>query len=372
MMADMSGGALAGRKDLVGQDLDGRYRVVAPLGAGAMGQVYRGLALADSAPVAIKVLRHDLGDDADVRERFQREGQALFGLSHPHLLHVIDFGLVDGMPYLVMELLEGCSLDRLTEQGPLAPDRALRLAEQMLEGLAFAHRHGVVHRDLKSENIFIANTPEGTDQVKLLDFGLVKFTDAARWGHGRQLTVMGQVFGSPAYMAPEQCTGEPTDARSDVYSAGVILFEMLTGQWPFMVEEDYQMMQAHMTAPVPALAATRGGLVVRPELDALIARAMAKRREDRFGDGAETLAALRAIGEPRAYMEGAVPAQPAPTAGGKAAPSPAVLPPTGRYPAQADAGRAPSNGQLWVIAGAVFALGVLVLAGAVALVLFGG
>lgn len=288
---------------LIGRELEGRYRLLALLGEGAMGRVYRAERLDGSGLVAVKVLNEDCSEDSDLRERFEREARALFGLAHPHILDVQDYGVLDGrQPFLVMELLTGRTLEAVAEEGTLAPDVALELARQLLSGLAFAHSQGVLHRDLKTENVFVVTLPDGGLHAKLLDFGLVKFVDDDRWGEGRKLTMAGSVMGSPAYMSPEQGTGGPMDARSDVYSAGVVLYELLTGTWPFMGESRMDMLKAHLLEPVPALSAGRPELVARRELDALIARAMAKEADGRFADAREMLAALEAIPRPAAWI----------------------------------------------------------------------
>lgn len=308
-----------------------------------MGRVYRADRMDGTGQVAIKVLNEDCTGNADLRERFEREARALFGLGHPNILDVQDYGVLDGVqPFLVMELLTGRTLESLVEDAPLDPALALELAGQLLSGLAFAHAQGVLHRDLKTENIFVLTQPDGSLRAKLLDFGLVKFVDDDRWGEGRKLTVAGSVMGSPAYMSPEQGTGAPMDARSDVYSAGVVLYELLTGSWPFVAESRVEMLKAHLLYPVPSLAAGREGLGVRPELDALIAKAMAKESTDRFADASAMLGALEAIPRPAAWLGASAPASPpqhwAPAphsapAPQRHAPAPAgALPPVGTLP----------------------------------------
>lgn len=283
--------------NLIGATLDDRYEIVSLLGEGGMGAVYR--ARQPGGPdVAVKVLHEELGDNAALRERFEREARALFGLEHPNILHVLDFGIHDGRPYLAMELLDGRPLDALVEDGPLPPERAYELARQILRGLAFAHANGVLHRDLKAENVFVATDSAGQPVAKLLDFGLVKFTDDERWGSSSNLTTQGAIFGTPAYMAPEQCAGAPVDARGDVYSAGVILFELFTGVWPFMEETRVKMFQAHLGKPPPRLSDAAEGPVFREELEAVVAKALAKRPDDRFQDAQAMLAALEAVPRP--------------------------------------------------------------------------
>ena len=293
----------------IGRIIDDRYRLTELLGEGEMGAVYRA-ERPDGPPVAVKILHEDLGTDPAQRERFEREARALFALAHPNILEVHDFGVTEGSPYLAMELLEGMSLDRYLEEREPPPSEALELVAQVLEGLAFAHGLGVLHRDLKSENVFVTRGPDGRPMAKLLDFGLVKFVDDERWGAGNKLTVMGSVFGTPAYMAPEQCAGAPVTAAADVYAAGVILFEALTGEWPFMEESRLTMFKAHLASPVPALRATREGLWTCDELEALTQRALAKLSADRFPDAGAMLAALRALPAPAARLGEATPSAP--------------------------------------------------------------
>lgn len=281
----------------------GRYRIVSLLGEGGMGSVFRAQRIDGGEDVAIKVVLEGLEDAEAIRERFGREAKALFGMEHPNVLRVFDAGdfQVDGKegrPYLVMELLDGVPLDTMVEEGPLPPDQAFELSRQVLTGLAFAHEAGVLHRDLKTENVFVGYDAQGNPVAKILDFGLVKFVDDDRWGQSSKLTVTGAVFGTPAYMSPEQCAGAPVDARGDVYSAGVIVYELFTGAWPFMEETRLEMFKAHMTQPVPPIATHVEGAQVQPALDALIVKAMAKLPKQRFQDAREMLAALQAVPQP--------------------------------------------------------------------------
>lgn len=297
--------------------LGGRYRLLDLLDEGGMSVIWRAETADRSEHVAIKMLHEALlGDDPSLRQRFQREVRALFALRHPHLLRVFDSGVQDGKPYLVMELLQGHPLDRMMESGPPDPALALALFRQIASGLAFAHAQGVLHRDLKSENVFVTRRVDGAYHAKLLDFGLAKFTDGERWGQDAPLTVAGTVFGTPAYMSPEQATGAPMDTRSDVYSLGAILYELLTGEWPFMEEDRVEMLRAHLTRPPAPLGETRSDLAVRPELEALVAACLAKRPDDRPRDAGVVLSMLDALPPDAATARGGGPATPGARGGG--------------------------------------------------------
>jgi serine/threonine-protein kinase len=288
---DMTGGA-----SLVGRILDGRYRIVAPLGEGGMGVVFRAEDLRLDRPVALKVLQQEYVDNDQLKERFNREYRALASLSHPNIVSITDHGIFDQTPYLVMALLEGETLHQRLRRGALPPGRAVAIARQMLRALAHAHRQGMVHRDLKPGNIFVRPMPDDSDHVTILDFGLVRFVAGEQdpHGHQQQLTRAGSMLGTPAYMAPEQAAGETTDPRTDVYAAGVVLFEMLAGQKPFAGDPS-EVLRHHMLSPVPRLAERAPELLETEAMDALLARALSKSRQLRFADAGELLEALEGV-----------------------------------------------------------------------------
>ena len=286
----------------IGRLLDGRYRILALIGAGGIGAVYRAEHAALGRFVAVKVLLEEFGQIPELKRRFVREAKALSALSHPHVVPVTDFGL-DPEPYLVMELLEGRTLEDLINSGPLAPARALDIARQILRGLAFAHGRGVAHRDLKPANVFLQALPDAQDHVRLLDFGLAKFLDDDRGEADATLTKAGMVFGTPAYMAPEQATGERADARADVYSAGILLYELLTGKRPFNDATRADLMRAHLLTRPPPASETRPGLTLSTGLKVLLDRALAKEPPQRFTDATAMLAALDALPSPAAMID---------------------------------------------------------------------
>ncbi|MCA9581019.1 MAG: serine/threonine protein kinase [Myxococcales bacterium] len=277
---------------LIGETLDDRFRITDIIGGGGMSTVYRGEPVDGRPPVAIKVLRSHLLTQGDQRERFEREAEALFGLHHPHIVSVLDFGVRDKTPFLVMELLEGASLDIHADGHALPMDEALTIGRQVLEGLALAHSKGVVHRDVKAENVFLVD-----GNAKLLDFGLVKFVNDTEWTNHTELTATGDVFGTPAYMSPEQAMGKGIDARADVYSMGVLLFELVTGRWPFVYESQAEMMHAHVAEPAPTIESILPDAKFPAGLSPLIARALAKKPDERFRDATEMLKALLTVME---------------------------------------------------------------------------
>ena len=256
---------------LVGLVLDGKYRLDARLGEGGMGAVYRGVHLAMSKPVAVKVLRPQLARDPKAARRFQREARSASLLDDVRCLRVTDFGEADGRSYLVMELLEGRPLSHeLGGRRVVAPARAARITREIALALAHAHAQGLVHRDLKPDNVFLVRN----EAIKVLDFGLAKlFEDEDKPG---SLTEAGMVFGTPEFMSPEQAQGAPLGPRSDLYALGVVLFQMLCGELPFSGATHMDTLLAHLTKPVPSPAERRPDLALPPALVALCVRLLAK------------------------------------------------------------------------------------------------
>ena len=214
----------------------GPYEIVAPIGAGGMGEVFRAKDTRLGRDVAIKVLPETFAKDADRLRRFEQEARAVAALNHPNILAIHDIGEYNGAPYLVSELLEGHSLRVEMNNGALPTRRAVEYAAQIAQGLAAAHDKGIVHRDLKPENVFV--THDG--RLKILDFGLAKLAklqaaadENATLDHAQQDTSPGVVLGTVGYMSPEQVRGEPADSRSDIFALGTIFYEMLSGQRAF-------------------------------------------------------------------------------------------------------------------------------------------
>ncbi len=292
----------------VGEVLDGRYRLDAVLGMGGLGVVDRALHLGLERAVALKVLHADFAQHEEVLRRFAREARVLSTLDHPHVVRVLDFGAGAGGAYLAMELLAGRTLADLLDEGPLPIDLTFDVARQILEALTASHARGVLHRDLKPANVFLVDREGGGFAVKILDFGLAKMTDAESDGpRDATITRMGSILGTPAYMSPEQVTSQPADARADVYSMGILLYEMLTGLCPFDAETPAELMRAHLVEPVPEPASLRPGLEVTDELAALLDRALAKKRAERFADARAMLDALVALPNPPARVTGSAP-----------------------------------------------------------------
>ena len=281
-------------ESLVGRCIDERYQLEAEIGVGGLGSVYRALHTKLQRPVAVKLLHESCGSDVLQRRRFEREAKALAALEHPNIVAILDYGVSENRPYLVMELLEGETLAQRVKRGPIPIKPALSIAQQLLEALSFMHNAGLVHRDVKPSNVFLQRLPNGRERVKVLDFGLAKFTAPSVAGSDPTLTRDGTIVGTPAYMSPEQATGDMVDARGDVYAAGVIIFQMLSGHLPFEGDA-IQLIRSHLVATVPTLDRLRPDSEIDAALDALIQRSMAKRREERFVDAAEMLGALLAI-----------------------------------------------------------------------------
>jgi serine/threonine protein kinase len=277
--------------ELLGRTFEGRYKIDRQIGQGGIGVVYRAIdTKLGQRSVAVKVLSELMGLRRSQRKRFEREAKALAGLSHPNIVSVIDYGVADDTPYIVMELLEGQPLSQLiAKDAPLEPERALRLMQQMLAGLAFVHDRNIVHRDLKPGNLFVQTLSAKDERVKLLDFGLAKFMDPGP--DASTVTASGEVFGTPGYTPPEQLLARGVDARTDVYCATVVLYEMLAGRKPF-VGELSDVVQRQLSGKVPRLAEAGTGRGASPGLDTLLARGMALEVETRFRDARALAQAL--------------------------------------------------------------------------------
>ena len=272
----------------------GRYRLIEPLGRGGMGGVW---AVEDEAghSFALKSPATGASPDAELGRRFAREANALRVLDHPNLVAAVDVFVSSGSLYLVMERVHGTTLTRAVSAGPLAPRRALVIARQILDGIGHAHRHGLVHRDLKSDNVMLVDMG-GWDRAKIVDFGLVKLLGEAEAAlGGTKLTRTGIVSGTPAYMAPEQALGRAVDARADLYAAGILLFELLTGRLPFSHPDPISVMRMQVKAPPPPLDTLTGPQPWHtPALTSLLATALAKDPDHRFPDATAMISALDA------------------------------------------------------------------------------
>ncbi|MDA0184235.1 PASTA domain-containing protein [Solirubrobacter phytolaccae] len=260
--------------------IDGRYRAMKRLGAGGMAEVWCAEDEVLGRRVALKLLGGRYASDPEFRERFRREAQAAAGLTHPNIVGVFDRSEWEGTPYIAMELVDGQTLKELvTERGPLPPHIAVGLVEQILRALAYAHRRGIVHRDIKPQNVIL--DPEG--EAKVADFGI------ARAGHS-EMTQTGSIVGTVQYLSPEQANGHPVDRRSDLYSAGIVLYELLTGQVPFDGEAPVSIALKHVNErPVPPGQLRPG---IPPALEAVVLRALEKDPNLRFQSAEEFIAAL--------------------------------------------------------------------------------
>lgn len=274
--------------DLVGHTLSDRYEVIEVLGKGGMGVVYKGRRTQINKFVAIKVLKTALIEDEVSLKRFEQEAIASANLDDPHLISVYDFGYgPSGEPYLVMDFLEGKSLEDVIErQGPISLDRFLHIFNQACQALSYIHTRNIIHRDLKPSNIMLVKTQSSDEFVKLVDFGIAKVIgDDQRLM--QKLTATGQSFGSPLYMSPEQCMGREVDVRSDIYSLGCVMFEALTGRTPIAGENALQTVFMHINAPPLMLNQAGPGLTHPPRVQELIMRCLEKDPDKRFQSASE-------------------------------------------------------------------------------------
>ena len=294
-----------------GAVIGGRYRLIGPIGAGAMGEVWRAEHATLGTPLAVKLVdtanRRDAGE---LLARFQQEARAAAQLRSPHVVQILDHGADQRVAFIAMELLEGESLEqRLERRGHLAPSEAAHVLREMARGIDRAHAAGIVHRDLKPPNVFIARV-DGVEVVKVLDFGIAKFLGVPR--EAQLQTQAGFVVGTPAYMSPEQVLAQTIDRRSDLWQLAIITFECVTGRRPFDGESLGQLFMAICSAPMPipsaVLLASRAPVPpMLASFDAWFARAAHRDPAQRFGSASEMAEALGAIFAPGAAGESAIP-----------------------------------------------------------------
>jgi serine/threonine-protein kinase len=316
--------AIAGGDDRVGSTIDGRYRLIALLGAGGMGRVYRGEHVHIRREVAVKLLHARLSENSVISERFEREAIAIGRLDHSNCVYVQDFGRTDdGLLYLVMELASGTPLDHvISRTNPVPWPRALHIGRHVLAGLGHAHAAGIVHRDIKPENIVLVERNGDDAFAKILDFGIAKLVGSTeRDTGGRELTEAGMAFGTPTYMSPEQAYGQAVDGRADLYALSVLLVELITGRAPFKADDKLAVLAMHTSRPVPPLRELNPDVEVPAPVEELLRRGLAKDPALRYPDADAFAAAIDAVlGARPGEVAVAVPA-----AGAAAAPAPSTV-----------------------------------------------
>jgi serine/threonine protein kinase len=291
--------------DLIGQRL-GKFEILAVLGKGGMATVYRAHQTDLKREVAIKVMKASLAESEDFLARFRREAHLVAQLDHPNIITIYEYGQEGETVYIAMRLLPGGSLsDRLRKHGALSPQETLRITKQIASALSLAHARGIIHRDLKPQNVLF----DSADNAVLTDFGIAKVDSSSTL-----VTGTGIAIGTPSYMSPEQWRGEPVDLRIDIYALGLMIFEMLSGQLPFIGDTPASLMFKHLTEPPPRLTRLRKELPV--QIEAVIFRALAKNREERYGSAQELAEDLEAAlsGKPLSLHTPAAPAEDSRTA----------------------------------------------------------
>lgn len=275
----------------IGRQIAGRYRILSALGEGGMGRIFLAEHLTLGRKVALKVLVAEMAGNAAIEKRFDREAKTLSALHHPNIVAVNDYGVDGDTPFIVMELAPGQDLAQGLEANQPTPQQAYEVFRQLLRGVAHAHASGLVHRDLKPSNVMVRFLDDGSIHVQVLDFGLARFEEDDTRA-GAQLTRAGTVLGTPGYMAPEQASGEGATPASDTYAAALILYEMLAGRRPFLERDPTALLRAHLIQTPPLLSEVAPTLAVPAELDAFLARGLAKSQRERFGTAGEMLAAF--------------------------------------------------------------------------------
>ncbi|MEM9192776.1 MAG: serine/threonine-protein kinase [Myxococcota bacterium] len=281
----------------VGKQVAGQFRIVQKIGTGGMGAVYKAEQPEMNRHVAVKILHSKYLARTDLVSRFRREARAMSHLSHPNTARVFLYGqLEDGACYFVMEYLAGRNLAQVVRaEGPMEAERAINIMVQVCGALEEAHQSGIIHRDLKPENIFLTSQGGINDYPKVLDFGLAKVTERQMRPGSLILTQEGMVFGTPEFMSPEQARGEKLDGRSDIYSLGVILYELMTGKLPFDAKQPMDYINMHINEPPMPLSRRSPMREFPPGLQETLDRALGKKPEDRFESAAAFGQALRNV-----------------------------------------------------------------------------
>lgn len=286
------------KSSLSGTILDGRYELLEPIGAGGVGEVYRARLLKLDRTVAVKVLHESLVTNANFVERFQREVRAISRMHHPHCVAVLDFGVLESRPYVVLEYLPGKTVTSLLDAGPFAPSRAVWIALQLLDTLSYFHGQNVIHRDLKSENLMLVASGAIRDFLKVLDFGMAKILDKGE--DDSQVSQSGLVPGTVSAMAPEQLQQLKPDNRIDIYATGILLFEMIIGRRPFRGSDPAVVAKMQLETAPPRPREILGDSGLSSELERIILTALEKDRTKRFQSAAKMVEALHRTPEGRA------------------------------------------------------------------------
>jgi len=269
---------------VIGEVISGKFQVERVIAQGGMGVVYEGTHLHLKRKVALKILHAHLVRKDGTMERFRREAIVLAKLDSPHAVRIHDFGIHHGMPYIAMEFIDGIELaDVLATQGVLSLPRIVNMADQILDVLSSAHQLGIIHRDLKPANIMLCQTESKEDFVKVVDFGIAIFSDRDE----PRVTQLGHVHGTAAYMSPEQCRGIDVDARSDLYSLGCVIYELISGKPPFVSDGSIEILSAHLYREPMSLRQAFPERDIPIAMEAFVMRALAKQREARFSSADE-------------------------------------------------------------------------------------